>query len=118
MTAVIGTSSRKGQSDTDQYLAELKQFRRTFDSAPIDSITPANIAGYRDARTAKVRANREIALLLHVFNIAREWGLTEQENPCQGVRKSKELACDYYAHAVVWDAVYGMASLNGRKPWI
>lgn len=34
-----------------------------FDSAPIDSITPATIAGYRDARSAKVRANREIATL-------------------------------------------------------
>ncbi len=41
---------------------------------PIDSITPATIAGYRDARTAKVRANREIATLSHIFNIAREWG--------------------------------------------
>lgn len=72
-------------------MAELKQLRPTFDEAPIDSITPFNIAGYRDARSAKVRANREIALLSHVFNMAREWGLTERENPCQGIRKNKEI---------------------------
>ena len=109
------------------FRSELKQLRPTFDSAPIDSIAPASIAGYRDARTAKVRANREIALLSHVFNMAREWGLTERENPCQGVRKNKEVPRDYYANAVVWDAVYGMAGqelkeamdlayLTGQRP--
>jgi hypothetical protein len=43
---------------------ELKQLRRAFESAPIESITPQVVAQYRDARTAKVRANREIALSL------------------------------------------------------
>lgn len=118
---------KKGERTQKDNLAELKQLRPTFDGAPIDSITPANIAGYRDARTAKVRANREIALLSHVFNMAREWGLTERENPCQGIRKNKETPRDYYANAVVWDAVYGMAEpelkeamdlgyLTGQRP--
>lgn len=100
---------KKGERPQKDNLAELKQLRPTFDGAPIDSITPANIAGYRDARSAKVRATREIALLSHVFNMAREWGLIERENPCQGIRKNKETPRDYYANAVVWDAVYGMA---------
>ena len=114
---------KKGARTQTDNLAELKQLRPTFDSAPIDSITPANIAGYRDARTAK----REIALLSHIFNMARAWGLTERENPCQGVRKNKEVLRDYYANAVVWDAVYGMAEpelkeamdlgyLTGQRP--
>ncbi|QLG96472.1 tyrosine-type recombinase/integrase [Pseudomonas yamanorum] len=106
---------KKGERTQKDNLAELKQLRPMFDEAPIDSITPASIAGYRDARTAKVRANREIALLSHVFNIAREWGLTERENPCQGVRKNKETPRDYYANAVVWDAVYGMAGPELRE---
>lgn len=108
-------------------LAEIKQLRPVFDSAPIDSITPATIAGYRDARSAKVRANREIATLSHIFNIAREWGLTTKENPCQGVRKNKETPRDYYANDVVWDAVYKQAAqelkdamdlayLTGQRP--
>lgn len=108
-------------------LAELKKLRELFDDAPIDSITPATIAGYRDARTAKVRANREIATLSHVFNMAREWGLTTKENPCQGVRKNREKPRDYYANDVVWTAVYNkapqelkdamdLAYLTGQRP--
>lgn len=108
-------------------LAELKKLRELFNDAPIDSITPATIAGYRDARTAKVRANREIATLSHVFNMAREWGITTKENPCQGVRKNREKPRDYYANDVVWGAVYSkapqelkdamdLAYLTGQRP--
>lgn len=121
---VVPKKAPRTQKDN---LAEIKQLRPMFDSAPIDSITPATIAGYRDARSAKVRANREIATLSHVFNIAREWGLTTKENPCQGVRKNKEKPRDYYANDVVWDAVYrkaaqelkdamDLAYLTGQRP--
>lgn len=107
--------------------AELKQLRAVFDSAPIEAITPAMVAQYRDARSAKTRANREIALLSHVFNIAREWGLCEQANPCLGVRKNKERPRDYYANDDVWQAVYAhachelrdamdLALLTGQRP--
>ena len=121
---VIPKKAARTQKDN---MAEIRQLRPMFDSAPIDSITPATIAGYRDARSAKVRANREIATLSHVFNIAREWGLTTKENPCQGVRKNKETPRDYYANDVVWDAVYkkaaqelkdamDLAYLTGQRP--
>lgn len=88
---------------------ELKFLRAVFDSAPVDAITPQHIAQYRDKRTAKVRANREIALLSHVFNYAREWGYTAKENPCRGVRKNKETPRDYYADDEVYHAVYAQA---------
>ncbi|SDS96988.1 tyrosine-type recombinase/integrase [Pseudomonas granadensis] len=121
---VVPKKAPRTQKDN---LAEIKQLRPMFDSAPIDSITPATIAGYRDARSAKVRANREIATLSHIFNIAREWGLTTKENPCQGVRKNKETPRDYYANDVVWEAVYkkaaqelkeamDLAYLTGQRP--
>lgn len=85
------------------------------------------VAQYRDARTAKVRANREIALLSHMFTIAREWGLTTNANPCFGVRRNKEKPRDYYAGELVWNAVYGeavqelkdamdLAYLTGQRP--
>jgi integrase len=105
----------------------LRQLRAVFDSAPIDAISPQDIARYRDARSAKVRANREITLLSHVFNMAREWGFMKGENPCRGVRKNKEKPRDFYADAEVWDAVYATAStelqdamdlnyLTGQRP--
>lgn len=69
---IIPTKGLRTQSDN---MKELKQLRKAFEKAPIASITPQVVAQYRDARTAKVRANREIALLSHMFTIAREWGL-------------------------------------------
>lgn len=87
----------------------LRQLRAAFDNAPIDAIKPSDIAKYRDARRAKTSANREITLLSHIFNMAREWGFTNRENPCRGVRKNKETPRGYYAEDDVWDAVYGNA---------
>src|SRR5471030_2026377 len=95
----------KGKGTQVENSDSLRQLRPVFDNAPIDAITPQVIASYRDARTAKVRANREIALLSHVFNMAREWGYTKRENPCRGVRKNKETPRDFYADKAVWDAV-------------
>ena len=121
---IIPGKSIRTQSDN---LKELKQLRRAFENAPIESITPQVVAQYRDARTAKVRANREIALLSHAFTIAREWGLTDKANPCFGVRRNKEKPRDFYAGEVVWNAVYleaaqelkdamDLAYLTGQRP--
>lgn len=90
-------------------LLSLKQLRTAFSEAPIDAITPQIIAQYRDKRSGKVRANREISLLSHIYNMAREWGITEKENPASGVRKNKERPRNFYAGPVIWDAVYKLA---------
>lgn len=108
-------------------LLSLKQLRAAFSEAPIDAITPQIIAQYRDKRSGKVRANREISLLSHIYNMAREWGITEKENPAAGVRKNKERPRDFYAGPAIWDAVYRWASselrdamdlayLSGQRP--
>lgn len=121
---IIPKKAPRTQKDN---LAELRQLRPFFDEAPIDAITPALVAQYRDARSAPVRANREIALLSHVYNLAREWGITTKENPCQGVRKNKETPRDFYANDAVWKAVYAkaveelrvamdLAYLTGQRP--
>lgn len=107
----------------------MKKLRAVFDSAPIDAITPQVIAQYRDKRgaTAPVRANREITLLSHIWNMAREWGFTAKENPVKGVRKNKEKPRDFYADDAVWAAVYAtacdelkdamdLAYLTGQRP--
>ncbi|WP_114152802.1 phage integrase [Chromobacterium haemolyticum] len=114
MTAIFDRYEReiipaKAPKTQRENLLCLRQLRPVFGKAPINAITPQHIAQYRDKRTAKVRANREIALLSHVFNMAREWGYTARENPVRGVRKNKETPRDYYASADVWDAVYEQA---------
>lgn len=117
----------KAVSTQRENMDAIRQLRIVFDEAPIDAISPHDIARYRDARTAKVRANREIALLSHVFNMAREWGFSNKENPCRGVRKNKEVPRDFYADQDVWNAVYSVACeelqdamdlnyLSGQRP--
>ena len=120
----IPTKMPRTQADNR---SELKHLRRAFDNTPIEAITPHVVAQYRDARTAKVRGNREIALLPHVFTMAREWGYTDRENPCARVRRNKEKARDYYAASDVWAALYAracqelrdamdLAYLTGQRP--
>ena len=105
---IVPTKALRTQKDN---LAYLKFLRAVFDSAPIDAITPQHLAQYRDKRSQKapVRANREIALFSHVWNLAREWGYTTHENPVKGIRKNKETPRDYYADDEVWHAVYANA---------
>lgn len=108
-------------------LLSLRQLRKAFSEAPINAVTPQVIAQYRDKRSGKVRANREISLLSHIYNIAREWGITNNENPAAGVRKNKETPRDFYADATIWNAVYevavpelrdamDLAYLTGQRP--
>ncbi|PJY93808.1 tyrosine-type recombinase/integrase [Pseudomonas donghuensis] len=121
---VIPAKAPRTQKDN---LLSLKQLRAAFSEAPIDAITPQTLAQYRDKRSGKVRANRELALLSHIYNMAREWGISEKENPATGVRKNKELPRDFYADPEIWDAVYGcavpelreamdLAYLTGQRP--
>ncbi|QXI55783.1 tyrosine-type recombinase/integrase [Pseudomonas alvandae] len=98
----------------DDYQKGLKQLRKSFELAPVDAMTPQVIAQYRDTRSAKVRANREIALLSTIFTHAREWGLTDKANPCSRLRRNKETPRDFYAGNTVWDAVYAQAPVELR----
>lgn len=121
---IVPSKAPRTQRDN---LLSLTQLRKAFRHAPIEAITPETLATYRDARSAKVRANREISLLSHIWNIAREWGYTRLENPATRLRKNPEKPRDYYATAEVWDAVYAQAApelrdamdlayLTGQRP--
>lgn len=137
---VIPTKATKTQAANR---LELGRLRSVFDSAPIDAITPQHVAQYRDARMSQTRtlkdgtvipahratvaANRELALLSHVINMAREWGYTARENPVRGVRKNREAPRSYYASPEVWAAVQAcsgedlraamdLAYLSGQRP--
>lgn len=123
---IIPTKAPRTQKDNLSYAIWL---RKVFEQVAIDDITPQMIAQYRDLRGKKapVRANREISLLSHIWNMAREWGYTAKENPVKGVRKNKETPRDFYASDDVWFAVYecacqelkdalDLAYLTGQRP--
>ena len=68
---IFPTKSIQTRKDNDKELANLL---KVFAHMPIDAIAPMHVREYMDIRgqAAKVRANREKALLSHIFNKARE----------------------------------------------
>ena len=123
---VFPSKSIQTRKDNDKELANLL---KVFAHMPIDAIAPMHVREYMDIRgqAAKVRANREKALLSHIFNKAREWGYTALQNPCQGVKGFKETGRSRYitdaefdqvkgqAHFTVIDAM-DLALLTGQRP--
>lgn len=123
---VLPTKGVQTRRDNEKELANLL---KVFAHMPVDAIAPMHVREYMDIRgqTAKVRANREKALLSHIFNKAREWGYTALQNPCQGVKGFKEVGRSRYitdaefdqvkahAHFTVIDAM-DLALLTGQRP--
>lgn len=108
---VLPGKAPRTQADNLKELASLYQF---FDNPPaqIDSIQPLHIRQYLDWRgkTAQVRANREKALFSHIFNKARSWGLTNQANPCAGIKGFTETGRkDIYVEDSAFADVYAVA---------
>jgi integrase len=75
---IIPTKAPRTQLDNT---TELGNLRRSFGHFLPDEITAQDIYKYMDGRGAPVRANREIALLSHIFKKAIRWGVVKR-NPC------------------------------------
>lgn len=125
---VLPTKALRTQKDNLKELANLYKF---FDEPPVplDDIEPVNIRQYLDWRgqTAKVRANREKALFSHIFNFAREAGLTSNPNPCKGVKGFKEEGRDVFVDDALFKKLIDkscrplqfalrLAYLTGQRP--
>lgn len=128
---VIPTKASRTQDDNIKELQHLLAFFNN-PPAPLDEIKPLHVRQYLDKRTGNgkhstVRANRERALLSHIWNKAREWGLTDKENPCRGVTGYTETGRDIYIEDSIYRAVYehadqtlkdalDLAYLTGQRP--
>jgi integrase len=128
---VIPGKAERTQADNLKEIEKLKEF---FAEPPVafEDIRPINIREYLDWRTHKgkhstVRANRERALFSHIWNKAREWGVTDKENPCKGVSGFTESGRDIYIEDDIFNAVYeyacqplkdalDLAYLTGQRP--
>ena len=138
-------------------LRELESLKEFFGNppAPLDEIQPIHIRQFLDWRVLKakrqsieknqqrseagkptepiphnyghVRANREKALFSHIFNFAREKGMTASANPCAGITSYKETGRDIYIEDDLYQRVYEHASaplqeamdlayLTGQRP--
>jgi integrase len=110
-----------------EYEAALDRLDGAFGAAALGQIKPQHIREYLDKRTAKIAANREVATLSAVFNWARERGITNEPNPCAGVRKHREAGRDIYVtdgqYQALWDVAcqelqdaLDLARLTGQRP--
>lgn len=138
-------------------LREVANLYKFFDDPPVvlDAIEPYHVAQYLSWRvktaveaaqqknqererlgrklavvTGKeghVRANREKALFSHIWNTARQFGLTSKQNPCEGVKGHKETGRDVYIDDDIFSAVWtaaeaplrdllDIAYLTGQRP--
>lgn len=127
---VMVTKAARTQQDNRKELDKLLGF---FDDppCPLEAITPVRVRQYLTWRTkggtGMVRANREKALLSHIWNFARDKGYTALPNPCAGIKGFKETGRDAYieddqyqairaaADTVVQDAM-DLAYLTGQRP--
>lgn len=121
---------RKAPATQEINLRELANLRAVFCAVriPLDDIDPVDVRQYLDLRrAAPYAANRERALLSHIFNFARNAGLTSKANPCAGIRGHDEPGRDVYiddeVYRAVWDCAepalqdaLDLAYLTGQRP--
>lgn len=128
---VLPTKAARTQADN---LKELEYLYEYFEDAPLSEIEPHHVRLYFTWRKEKaleyyaknpnrkvpdnpghVRANREIALFSHIFNFARETGLTSLPNPSAGVRKNRERSRDVYVEDDLYQKVWTEADIPTRE---
>lgn len=111
-------------------LREIINLLAFFDDPPgsLDAIEPQHVRQYlRWRRAAPVRANREKALLSHIWNWARAMGYTAKTNPCAGIHGHRETGRDVYVEDSVYRATWtaadpplrdamDLAYLTGQRP--
>jgi integrase len=151
---VLPSKAARTQTENLHELESLLKFFNT-PPAPLENIQPIHIRQYMDWRIeqtkqrlqaqnvqrakdkkelipitgkeGQVRANREKALFSHIWNKAREWGLTDRANPCAGIKGYSEPGRDIYVEDEVLDAVWraadqalrdalDLAYLTGQRP--
>jgi integrase len=148
---------KKAPATQEANLRELAKLYEFFDVPPValEDIQPMHVKQYLDWRVkttvaakkaanvkrlaegreplpvaldeGHVRANREKALFSHIWNFAREKGITSRANPCAGVRGYKEAGRDVYVEDEIYRLVHDaaepalrdaldLAYLTGQRP--
>jgi integrase len=95
---VVPTKAIRTQKDNCSEIKKLLEFFTSGADAPVDEIRPQHVAQFLEwrSKTAPVRANREKALLSHMFNWARELGYVNGANPCSGIKGNTEWGRSIY----------------------
>lgn len=115
---------KKPRTQAD-YLDAITRLRPVFGSMWPEDLAPKHVYQYLRERTAKVRGNREIAVLSNVMQQAIEMGLVDA-NPCKQVRRNAESprerdvtdadVAGFLPHCTDWMRAYiGLKTLTGLR---
>jgi integrase len=105
---MLEISPKKSPRTYQDNIKEMSRLRAVFGHMEPAEITAPDIYAYMDAREAPVRANREKALLSHVFSYAIRWGVAK-DNPCRNVKRNTERPRDRYVEDAELEAFKGHA---------
>lgn len=109
---------KKASSTQATQRGDLKKLRDFFcnpEPAPLDAIKPKHIFMLLNwAESTPTTANRLKRTFSHMFNMARAWGWTENENPCTGIEGFSLGKRAVYITDTVFQAVYQQASIPLR----
>jgi len=104
---IIPSKAARTKKDNQFQLDKLIEF---FGDGKFEEIKPLHIRQYREWRQkSPIAANREIALFSHIWNCAREWGVTDKANPCAGVKRNKEAGRNVYISDEEYAAIMKVA---------
>ncbi len=94
-----------------QYRSYLKNIEAAFGQMAWHEIELHTLQIYLDKRSAKVSANRELAVLAVVWGQARKWGMTKELYPARGLSKfkNKEQPRQVEVTDEMFEAVYAHA---------
>jgi integrase len=97
-------------------LKEAENLKKGLGHIPYTQLKPHHVAIYRDERgkDAPVRANREKALLSHVYTKAMEKG-TVDFNPCKGIKRNPEKRRERMIEDHEYQSVYACAESSVQR---
>jgi integrase len=104
---ILPTKSIKTQKSQVLYL---KRIKNVFGAMAPEIVRPVHIYTYRSARAKKnaTTANRELELIKHLFRMAVQWGVVD-DNPAREVSKMKLPKRTRYVKDSEYQAVYVVA---------
>lgn len=104
---ILPTKSIKTQKSQVLYL---KRIRNVFGAMAPENVRPTEIYTYRNARARRnaTTANRELELIKHLFRMAVQWGVVN-DNPAREVSKTKLPKRTRYVKDSEYQAVYMVA---------
>ncbi len=113
---LVEVASKKAPGTYAGNLREAENLKKGLGHIPYNQLKPHHVAIYRDERgkNAPVRANREKAMLSHVYTKAMEKGMVDF-NPCRGIKRNPEKRRERMIEDHEYQGVYNCAEPSVQR---